>query len=135
MRKMATARAVYTDLQLNFVLGAQTSPNTTQVPLIIIQLYKDGYAAAYGPGTYKVYDAAAEDPIIDTEECKSIIIADMTDLTNKWADSFKPNSTTKSPKLKLSDDAADEIANLEGPTIFFTSREDEDLQEVGDSII
>ena len=132
---MATARAVYTDLQLNFTIGANTSPNTTQVPLIITQLYKDAYAACYGPGTYQAYSASDEDPVIDTEEGKSIIIADMQDLTNKWAESYIPGSQVKTPKLRLSEDAANEFAILTGPTMKFTSREDEDLEEIGDNIL
>ena len=132
---MATARAVYTDLQLNFSLGANTSPNTTQVPLIMTQLYKDAYAACYGPGTYQTYSAADEDPVIDTEEGKSIIIADATDLINAWAKSFDIGSQTKAPRLRLSEDAADEFATLTGPTMRFTSREDDDLQETGDNIL
>lgn len=132
---MATARALYSDLVLDFTLGTNTSPKIAQVALIITQLYIDAYTATYGVGTYQVYDAADEDPIIDTEEGKAIIIADMQDLTNAWGKSFEINSQTKTPRLRLSEDAMNEFANLEGPTIYFTSREDDDLQEVGDSIL
>lgn len=132
---MATARVLYSDLVLNFTLGTNTSPKIAQVALIITQLYIDAYSGVYGTGTYQVYNASDEDPIIDTEEGKAIIIADMQDLTNAWAKSFDINSTTKAPRLRLSEDAMDEFANLEGPTIYFVSREDDDLQEVGDNII
>ena len=132
---MATARALYSDLVLNFTLGTNTSPNIDQVAAIITQLYIDAYTAAYGVGTYQVYSASDEDPVIDTEECKAIIIADMQDLTNAWAKSFDINSTTKAPRLRLTDDAMNEVAELTGSNIYFASREDDDLQEIGDTII
>jgi len=132
---MTVARALYSDLVLNFTLGDSTSPTSTQVAAVITQLYKDAYAAAYGAGSYATYDASAEDDVIDTEGCKSIIIADAQDLVNRWSESFAPNSTKEAPRLRLSDEAADEIARLVGPRLRFASREDDDLEETGDSVL
>ena len=80
---MAVARAVYTDLVvINFTPGAATSPNTTQLPLLMTALYKDGYRIV--GDTYAANDAGDEPPIIDTESFKDIIVKEGEEIAQAW---------------------------------------------------
>lgn len=105
---MAVARAVYGDLVvINLTIGAASHPNSTNVPKLITNLYKQGYRAI--GATYAVYDAAAEHAIIDTEEFKEIIVSEAEEIVNIWHFSGKENPP---PSSKMSKEGIVEIKSL-----------------------
>ena len=61
------ARVAYTDLFVNFTIDANSHPNTTQVPKVIIRVYQQVYEVVYGPGHYTA---------TDTDDPKTIVISD-----------------------------------------------------------
>lgn len=106
---MAVARAVYGDLVvLNFTIGAASHPTSTQVPKVITGLYKDAYRVG-GSGAYAAYDAGDEHPIIDTEECKQIIIQEAEEIVQAWHDAHPQQPP---PSSRMSDDGEDKIKAL-----------------------
>ena len=96
---MAVARAIYSDLLvINFIVGATSFPTQTQVVALMIALYKDAYRIV--GSVYAAYDATNEHTIIDTDECKMILIQEAEEITTAWHLSSKdipPPSSAISP--------------------------------------
>jgi hypothetical protein len=133
---MTVARALYSDLILSFTPSATTKPSTTEIASGITLLYKNAYRIV--GSVYAAYSASAEHSIIDTEECKTEIIAAATRIVQGIHDYVSIVSSAekqkKFPSFKFEKEEVNAICMIKPATIRFASREDEDSVEIGDNV-
>jgi hypothetical protein len=116
---MTVARAAYTDLFLAFTPGASTQPTATAVGNLITNLYRDAYR--FFGETYAAYNAAAEHAILDTENCKGIIITAASRITSHMQERLSPPPESQRGSLELSfnTDERNQLAELRPCVIWY----------------
>ena len=95
------ARLAYTDLRVNFTIGATSNPTSTQVPLTITDYYKKCYNYCYGIGTYSADESTDEKGIIDSDEFRTELNALVSHKVQKWNEAGKNNDGTIRPMPKF----------------------------------
>ena len=95
------ARLAYTDLRVNFTIGATSNPTSTQVPLTITDYYKKCYNYCYGIGTYSADESTDEKGIIDSDEFRTELNALISHKVQKWNEAGKNNDGTIRPMPKF----------------------------------
>lgn len=131
---MANTRIVYGDLNLSFTIGANTDPSATTSAAWITDLYKDCYKAGYGDmNLYSATDANIDSKIYNT--FNYIVKSAAQRIFEAISDSYKVGSTTQRPVIKLDKDEIQQCCNAVGYSIYFSSHEDEDLEQTGDDTI
>lgn len=133
---MTQARVAYGDLLVPLTLSATTNPPSTLATNIITNLYREAYRSVYGAGHYSAYSALAEDPIIDTADCYQIILTRSSEIVSTIIEytTNRTDTRPKYPKLGLTQEDKDDLGKIKLATtqIRHASREDEDIDEVGD---
>lgn len=133
---MAVTRYLYSDATfLTFTLGANTTPNTTNSATIITGLYKDAYKAAYGDlAKYNATDTNVADGILEAwfDIIDNAFIRIVEEISDYY--SADDQSSAKKPFVHLKDDEIVQICFAVGAGFRFPSREDQALNETGDTI-
>lgn len=94
-------RLVYTDLRVNFTIGASSTPTSTQVPLLITDYYKKCYNYCYGIGKYSADESTDEKSIIDSEEFRTELNALISHKVQKWNEAGKGSGGAIRPMPKF----------------------------------
>jgi len=105
------ARVAYTDLLgLYETPGAGTTPSSTEVPLLITELYKEAYSVVYpGADIYAANDANDTEGLIDNNYTFTIIRKEAEEITREWYLAGKDNPH---PEFEISKKRRKQLASM-----------------------
>lgn len=130
---MTVTRVLYTNLITSYTLGSSTNPGSTVAASLITTLYRKSYIIMFGDLTkYNATDTNVSDGIM--EGVFTVVQTAASRILEGWAQALKPQSQTKMPEFDFNENERYQIAMCKGYNFRFTSREDPDLDEVGDAV-
>ena len=105
------ARVAHGDLLgLYEALGAATHPNTTEVPKLIIELYKEAYTVMYpGSDKYDSADANDDETLILNNYTFAVIRKETESLVRLW---YLMSIESPPPDFELSKEGKKELASI-----------------------
>ncbi len=109
------ARVVYGDLfGINFTPSGTTTPNTTQLPLMITNGYKLLYPLVYGANKYAADDANDTETIVLAPEMNGVLIPAFSRWAQRWNEAGKNSdgSIRPMPDFYFSDKEKKEIKTI-----------------------
>ena len=98
------ARLIYGDLLgVNFTIGADSTPNSTNVPKLITLYYQKCYRYLYGPGKYSADESTDTKNIIDMDDFRAELNSLVSHKVQLWNEAGKnaDGSVRPMPKMDL----------------------------------
>jgi len=105
------ARVAYTGLLgLYETPGAATSPSSTEVPLLITELYKEAYSIMYpGADKYTAGDTSDDENLIDNNYTYTVIRKEAEEITREW---YLAGKEVPHPPFEISNKRTKELQNI-----------------------
>lgn len=100
---------------INFTPSADTHPTSTQVGTTITSFYKMCYRYVYGLGTYSSDESTDAENVIDSDEFRDLLDAEVSAFCQQWNEAGKPSgggAVRKMPKRELTDEFKSDIRDL-----------------------
>lgn len=86
--------------------AANEKPTSTQIGNMITHFYKECYKVVYGFGSYSTDESTDTSTIINTDEFRSMLDAELSPLAQAWHDASEEFAM---PRMKLSKDFIAEL--------------------------